>query len=180
MKLSSYKSNTYRVAPIPVKAKENGQEIETVLNVKYRPLDRAWFNSYEQVQRKINRLRTDGIALAGKLDETENRLLDLKTGLSALLIGSDEAKSLQSEIEAQTKVAEDGQKELKEFMEQASSLQQNLMAEQLLPVLIDLDLTDDEDKPLEITLDLLTGLDYELLYDIGDFIAKKTFRNQTG
>lgn len=180
MKLSSYKTNIYRVAPIAVKSNENGQEIDAVLNVRYRPLDRSWFDSYAQVQQKINKLRSEGLTHAEKLDEEEKKLSELNTKLSAFQPYSNEANDLKSEIQAQTQTVETGRNELKDFMEQASVLQQNLMAEQLLPILIDLDLTDEEDKPLEITLELLTSLDYELLYDIGDFIAKKTFRNTTG
>lgn len=172
MQLSKIKGR-FKVLDLPIQYIENGEPKEEVLHIKYRPLTKQWFDTIEETEKKLEQIKKETIERLTALGELLKKQTELKESLDSAK--DDERVQAQSAYDEQTTIVEQERALLETFMEESKEASSNILAKQLQPILIDLDIVDDG-KPVEPSVENLAQFDFEFLLDILEGIKKKTYR----
>lgn len=166
----------FKVLPVQIQYidVESQEEKAETINVKYRPLTSDWFTRVDELQSQLEKNRTDSADRIQKLGEVLQKQNELQKVLDEAK--KEEKEQARVELDAHKKVVEQERALLDSFIEESRELNRNLLAKQLQPVIVDLDLTDEKGEKIKPTLEVLNSLDYELLYEILNGIKKKMTR----
>lgn len=166
----------FKVLPVQIQYidVESNEEKSETINVKYRPLTSDWFSRVDELNNQLEKNRTDSAERIKKLGE----ILQKQNLLQSLFdtAKDDEKEQAQADLDAHKKVVEQERALLDSFIEESRELNRNLLAKQLQPVILDLDLVDEAGEKIKPTLEVMNSLDYELLYEILNGIKKKMTR----
>ncbi|GEM_PF-6080100 len=167
----------FEVLPISIKyidEKDNLEKNET-LNIKYRPIKSDWFASVEQTEKELDQIKNETVErLQGiaELIKTQQELKDRLDSIGESSADESDKKQAQAEYDKHIKLVEKERDLLEKFLEESKEATSTVLAKKLLPVLVDLDMTD-EGQPVKPSLEVLNSLDYELLLEILTGIKKK-------
>lgn len=177
MEISQIK-NRFKIAPVPISYidRETGEEKTDVLQIKYRPLTREWYIQAEQVEKQIEQIKKDCLTRLQVLGDVIKKQAEAKAALDKA--GNHKEKVVcQKRFDEQSHVVEKEQALLESFIEESKKTSNNALANQLLPILIDLDIVDNGVR-VEPSLEVLNSLDFEFLLDVLETIKKKTYREK--
>lgn len=156
-------AKVFRKLPILITFEKNGEEKQETLNIKYKPLNEAWVDRYNEIQSRHEHAQQSRLEEGNALAVRERALAIVENP------DSEEAKAERAKFDAdienyKVRIKEDTERHKKE------------VAGFLSDTLIDVDMVDGEGKPVKPTAEFLVTLDFELLSEINTGILKKTFR----
>lgn len=155
---------------------KEGKEHTDTLNIKYKPVDETWFDLFDVVREKIERLKDEGLKLVASLAQEENKLQELGQKLQEAS-DDQEKETLQAAYDEQKLPVEDLRTRIDVLIKENRKIQSEMLAEQLSPILISLDMTLDG-KPFEPSVENLVFLGMEFCLDVLEVIQKKVHRRR--
>jgi len=164
--VSDYKQGVFRKFPLPVLYKKDGEVKEETLEIKYKPFNQTWLDEWDAIFKRVRaKISQQNEQIVSSAFDAAVSLIEAHANGYTPQTTQDKAVFLSSLIS----LIEDKS----ELTDEQKDEQKKLMARQLSTVLIDVDMLDEEKKPVEPTADFLYELDFEFLLDVGAGVVKK-------